>query len=82
MRARNRGTIVNIGSALSYRAIPLQSAYCGAKFAVRGFTDSLRSELLHDGVSVLVAPEGTRSPDGELGTFKKGPFRMAMTAGS
>jgi short-subunit dehydrogenase len=52
MRARNRGTIVNIGSALSYRAIPLQSAYCGAKFAVRGFTDSLRSELLHDGVNV------------------------------
>lgn len=52
MRARNRGTIVNVGSALSYRAIPLQSAYCGAKFAVRGFTDSLRSELLHDGVNV------------------------------
>jgi hypothetical protein len=52
MRPRNRGTIVNIGSALAYRAIPLQSAYCGAKFAVRGFTDSLRSELLHDGVAV------------------------------
>lgn len=48
MRARNRGTIVQVGSALAYRAIPLQSAYCGAKFAVRGFTDSLRSELLHD----------------------------------
>ena len=41
MRARNRGTIVNVGSALSYRAIPLQSAYCAAKFAVRGFADSL-----------------------------------------
>ncbi|MBV9249052.1 MAG: SDR family oxidoreductase [Acetobacteraceae bacterium] len=52
MRPRNRGTIVNVGSALAYRAIPLQSAYCGAKFAVRGFTDSLRSELLHDGVNV------------------------------
>ena len=52
MRPRNRGTIVNIGSALAYRAIPLQSVYCGAKFAVRGFTDSLRSELLHDGVNV------------------------------
>jgi len=52
MRPRNRGTIVNIGSALAYRAIPLQSAYCGAKFAVRGFTDSLRTELLHDGVDV------------------------------
>ena len=41
MRPRNRGTIVNIGSALAYRAIPLQSAYCGAKYAVRGFTDAL-----------------------------------------
>ena len=52
MRPRNRGTIVNIGSALSYRAIPLQSIYCAAKYAVRGFTDALRSELLHDGVAV------------------------------
>jgi short-subunit dehydrogenase len=52
MRARGRGTIVQVGSALSYRAIPLQSAYCGAKFAIRGFTDSLRSELLHDGIDV------------------------------
>lgn len=52
MRARNHGTIVNIGSALSYRAIPLQSIYCAAKYAVRGFTDALRSELLHDGVAV------------------------------
>jgi NAD(P)-dependent dehydrogenase (short-subunit alcohol dehydrogenase family) len=47
MRPRNRGTIVQVGSALSYRAIPLQSAYCGAKFAIRGFTDALRSELDH-----------------------------------
>ena len=52
MRARDRGTIVNIGSALSYRAIPLQSIYCGAKYAVRGFTDALRSELLHDRLNV------------------------------
>ena len=52
MRSRNRGTIVNVGSALAYRAIPLQSAYCGAKYAVRGFTDALRSELLHDRVNV------------------------------
>jgi len=49
MRPRNRGTIVQVGSALAYRAIPLQSAYCGAKFAIRGFTDSLRSELIHEG---------------------------------
>jgi NADP-dependent 3-hydroxy acid dehydrogenase YdfG len=48
MRARDRGTIVNVGSALAYRAVPLQSVYCGAKFAVRGFTDALRCELLHD----------------------------------
>lgn len=48
MRPRNHGTIVQVGSALSYRAIPLQSAYCASKFAIRGFTDSLRSELLHD----------------------------------
>jgi len=52
MRPRNRGTIVQVGSALSYRAVPLQSAYCGAKFAIRGFTDSLRTELMHDGVDI------------------------------
>lgn len=52
MRPRNRGTIVNVGSALAYRAIPLQAVYCAAKFAVRGFTDSLRSELIHDGSAV------------------------------
>jgi len=49
MMRRNRGTIVQVGSALAYRSIPLQSAYCGAKHAMVGFTDSLRSELLHDG---------------------------------
>lgn len=50
MRPRNFGRIVQVGSALAYRAIPLQSAYCAAKFAVRGFTDSLRTELIHDGI--------------------------------
>ena len=54
MRPRNRGTIVNVGSALAYRAVPLQAIYCGAKFAIRGFTDSLRSELLHDRSAVRV----------------------------
>jgi NAD(P)-dependent dehydrogenase (short-subunit alcohol dehydrogenase family) len=48
MKPRDRGVIVQVGSALSYRAIPLQSAYCGAKHALRGFTDSLRCELLHE----------------------------------
>lgn len=54
MTARDRGTIVQVGSALSYRSIPLQSAYCGAKFAIRGFTDSIRTELRHDGSSVYI----------------------------
>ncbi len=48
MRPRNAGMIVQIGSALAYRSVPLQSAYCGAKAAMRGFTDSLHSELLHE----------------------------------
>ncbi|WP_019143305.1 SDR family oxidoreductase [Noviherbaspirillum massiliense] len=48
MKPRNHGTIVQIGSALAYRSIPLQAPYCGAKSAIRGFTDSLRSELIHD----------------------------------
>jgi short-subunit dehydrogenase len=48
MYPRNRGTIVQVGSALAYRSIPLQSPYCGAKHAIRGFTNSLRSELIHD----------------------------------
>jgi short-subunit dehydrogenase len=48
MLPRDRGVIVQVGSTLAYRAIPIQSAYCAAKHAVRGFTDALRSELLHD----------------------------------
>lgn len=52
MSPRNRGAIVQVGSALAYRSIPLQSAYCGAKHAIVGFTDSLRSELQHDKVKV------------------------------
>ena len=49
MRRHGGGTIVQVGSALAYRSIPLQAAYCAAKAAARGFTDSLRSELIHDG---------------------------------
>jgi NAD(P)-dependent dehydrogenase (short-subunit alcohol dehydrogenase family) len=49
MRPINHGKIIQIGSALAYRGIPLQSAYCGAKHAIRGFTDSLRIELIHEG---------------------------------
>jgi NAD(P)-dependent dehydrogenase (short-subunit alcohol dehydrogenase family) len=54
MVPRDRGTVVQVGSALAYRAIPLQSAYCGAKFAMRGFTDSVRTELMHDGSNVWI----------------------------
>ncbi|HET7848529.1 MAG TPA: SDR family oxidoreductase [Pseudolabrys sp.] len=54
MRPRNRGTIVQVGSSLAYRGIPLQSAYCGAKHAIRGFTNSLRCELIHDRSNVHV----------------------------
>ena len=54
MRERDRGVIVQVGSALAYRGIPLQSAYCGAKHALQGFLESLRAELLHEGVNVHV----------------------------
>jgi short-subunit dehydrogenase len=60
MLPRNRGMIVQVGSALVYRSIPLQSAYCAAKHAVAGFTDSLRCELIHDkshvGITMVQMP--------------------------
>jgi len=65
MVPRNRGKIVLVGSALAYRGIPLQSAYCGAKHAIQGLIDSLRSELLHDksGVSItMVQLPGVNTP--------------------
>ncbi len=55
MLPRDRGTIVQVGSALAYRGIPLQAAYCGAKHAIQGFTESLRCELLHDRSRVRVS---------------------------
>jgi NAD(P)-dependent dehydrogenase (short-subunit alcohol dehydrogenase family) len=54
MKPRDHGTIVQVGSALSERSIPLQSAYCGAKHAINGFTESVRVELLHDGSDVHI----------------------------
>jgi NAD(P)-dependent dehydrogenase (short-subunit alcohol dehydrogenase family) len=54
MKARDRGTIVQVGSALAYRGIPLQTAYCGAKHAIQGFNEALRCELLHDKSNVHV----------------------------
>jgi NAD(P)-dependent dehydrogenase (short-subunit alcohol dehydrogenase family) len=54
MKPRDHGTVVHVGSALAYRGIPLQTAYCGAKHAVQGFHESLRCELLHEGSKVRV----------------------------
>lgn len=54
MLPRDQGTIVQVGSALAYRGIPLQTAYCGAKHAIQGFTEALRCELLHDRSNVWV----------------------------
>lgn len=54
MKRRNRGTIVQVGSALAYRGIPLQTAYCGAKHAIQGFHEALRCELLHEKSNVHV----------------------------
>src|SRR5688500_18540779 len=68
MRPRNRGCVIQVGSALAYRAIPLQAAYCGAKHAIRGFTESVRCELLHDGSEVrltVVELPGLNTPQFE-----------------
>ena len=54
MRPRNHGVIIQVGSALAYRGIPLQAAYCGAKHAIRGFTDSLRTELIHENSDIAL----------------------------
>jgi len=73
MRPRNRGTIVQVGSALAYRSIPLQAAYCGAKAAMRGFTDSVRCELIHDrsGIHItMVQLPALNTPQFEVGRTK------------
>jgi short-subunit dehydrogenase len=65
MLPRDRGVIVQVGSALAHRAIPLQATYCGAKHAIKGFTDALRTELIHDrsGVKVtMVELPGVNTP--------------------
>ena len=65
MRKRDRGVIVQVGSALAYRGIPLQASYCGGKHALQGFLESLRSELLHDGSNVhltMVQLPGLNTP--------------------
>ena len=55
MRPRNRGSIVNVGSALAYMGIPLQTAYCSSKFACRGFFESVRAELLHENSNIRLS---------------------------
>jgi len=73
MKPRDRGTIIQVGSALAYRSIPLQSAYCAAKAAIRGFTDSLRSELIYDRSRVhitMVQMPGLNTPQFEWGRSK------------
>ncbi len=73
MLPRDRGTIVQVGSALAYRGIPLQSAYCGAKHGLEGFYDSLRTELLHDGSNIrvtIVELPGLNTPQFSWGRTK------------
>ncbi len=73
MMPRNRGTIVQVGSALAHRSIPLQSPYCGAKHAIIGFTDSVRSELIHANSRVhmtVVNLPGVNTPQFEWGRNK------------
>jgi hypothetical protein len=53
MLPRDRGHIIQVGSALAYRGIPLQAAYCASKHAIQGFMDSLRAELIHDGSRIV-----------------------------
>lgn len=65
MRPRNHGSIIQVGSALSYRGIPLNSAYCASQHAVKGFCDSLRTELKHDHKNIrvtLICPSGVNTP--------------------
>ncbi len=73
MMPRDRGTVVQVGSALSYRGIPLQSAYCGAKHGMRGFTDSVRTELMHDDSNVhitMVQLPALNTPQFSIGRAK------------
>ena len=73
MRRQGRGTIVQVGSALAYRSIPLQAPYCAAKAAARAFTDSLRSELIHEGSPVrltMVHMPGMNTPQFEWSRLK------------
>ncbi|CAM4101130.1 SDR family oxidoreductase [Palleronia rufa] len=81
MSARDRGVIVQVGSALAYRSIPLQSAYCAAKSAIVGFTDSLRSELIHDRSNVRITAvqlPGVNTPQFDWARNKMGYRQMPV----
>ena len=78
MVPRDRGVIIQVGSALAYRSIPLQSAYCGAKAAIRGFTDAVRTELMHENSRVqlsMVQMPGLNTPQFE---WARNKFAWAM----
>lgn len=84
MRVRNYGTIVNVGSALAYRSVPLQSIYCGAKAAIRGFTEALRSEIVHDKLAVnltTVDLPAVNTPQFDCGLEQDGRQCQAGCAG-
>jgi NAD(P)-dependent dehydrogenase (short-subunit alcohol dehydrogenase family) len=73
MKPRGRGVVVQVGSALAYRGIPLQAPYCGAKHAIKGFTESVRSELLHEGSDVrltMVHLPALNTPQFDIGRTK------------
>jgi NAD(P)-dependent dehydrogenase (short-subunit alcohol dehydrogenase family) len=73
MVPRDRGTIVQVGSALAFRGIPLQAPYCGAKHALKGFTESVRTELMHSGSRVritMVQLPALNTPQFEIGRTK------------
>ncbi len=72
MRPRNSGKIIQVGSALAYRSVPLQSAYCGAKAAIRGFTDSVRVELMHEKSKIRICMV-------QLGAFNTPQFQWARS---
>ncbi len=80
MRSRNRGQIIQISSGLAMRSAPLQAAYCAAKRAVTGFTDSLRSELIHDGIKVhltVVYLPAVNTPQFDRSRNRTGHAQMA-----
>jgi NAD(P)-dependent dehydrogenase (short-subunit alcohol dehydrogenase family) len=73
MVPRDRGVVVQVGSALAFRGIPLQAPYCGAKHAIEGFSESLRAELLHEGSAVrvrMVHMPALNTPQFEIGRTK------------